>query len=531
MRETINTSVLVIDDEEMVRDNIEDILVPRHHIYDSGRINAAANILFDTPQPVLTSSTSNIPNFIVHKAANGMEGLEMVKKSILANKPYAVIFLDMRMPGWDGLETAIEIRKYDNKVEIIFVTAFSDRSISDIVANAGQNIGYHCKPYASEEIIQLATKAVTDYGKLRNLERLIEIISSINLEEHQLNPLLHNILDQLALYIDTDMALLGKLHDDYTYEKIFSIGTIEEKIDVEQLITKIKSIDIAVEEVVLMDDIILAKMDNYSIFAVLKKDHKLKTEKLYLLKLFVQNAAKAVRNAELHEKLLQKEKLSAIGKAVGMMMHDLRSPIQSLKIIAEMMREENVQNEWLDVIDMCGKQVSEIFEDFLDFINVNPIKKAPVHLHEIIEDGIKMTESRSDVTQVIIDRNISGDTVIWGDKSKLKRVVMNVVNNAIDALLDHKVKAPHISIVTEANEINNTVVIQIRDNGPGIPPSIIKTLFDPFITKEKSNGTGLGLAIVKQYVTAHGGTVSVENNDGAFFTIILPVSSAGIEDN
>ena len=60
------------------------------------------------------------------------------------------------------------------------------------------------------------------------------------------------------------------------------------------------------------------------------------------------------------------------------------------------------------------------------------------------------------------------------------------------------------------------------DNGPGIPAEISKTLFEPFITRQKSNGTGLGLAIVKQYIIAHGGNIKVENNDGALFTIHLP---------
>lgn len=525
MGEFINTSVLVIDDEEMVRDNIEEILVPRHNTYDAERINAAANILFDTPTPVLTNNTSNIPNFIVHKAANGMDGLEMVKQSLIENRPYAVIFLDMRMPGWDGLETAMHIREYDIKAEIIFVTAFSDRSINDILANAGQNVGYHCKPYASEEIIQLATKAVSDYGKLRNLEKLIDMISSVSLDERHLNPLLRNILDQLALYIDTDMALLGKLHGDYTYEKIFSIGAIEERINLEQLIAKVKDIPIAVEEVIQIDEIVLAKLDSYSIFAVLKKDQKLKTEKIYLLKLFVQNAAKAIRNAELHEKLLQKEKLSAVGKAVGMMMHDLRSPIQSLKIVAEMMRQENIQSEWIDVIEMCGTQASEIFEDFLDFINDTPIKKQPVSLKEIIDDGTRMAEGRCNIAQVTIHKDIPENIIVPGDKSKLKRVVMNIVNNAVDALLDHQVVNPVINIDVAKNELLNTIIIQIHDNGPGIPQEILKTLFEPFITKEKSHGTGLGLTIVRQYITAHGGSVSVDNNNGAVFTITLPMSA------
>ena len=222
MSESINASVLVIDDEEMVRDNIEEILVPRRKSQESENADLAASILFDTPA-TQASQKNSVPRFKVDKAANGMEGVEMIKRSVQEGRPYAVIFLDMRMPGWDGMETAVEIRKYDSKAEIIFVTAFSDRGIDDIIAQAGENVGYHCKPYASEEITQIATKAVSDYNKLRNLERLIVAISSISVDEQQLTPLLRNILDQLATYVETDTALMGKLHENHEYEKVFKI--------------------------------------------------------------------------------------------------------------------------------------------------------------------------------------------------------------------------------------------------------------------------------------------------------------------
>ena len=524
MKEAANAAVLVIDDEEMVRDNIEEILVPRKSSAQSERVDQAASILFDAPSvSVLTPRASNIPNFIVHKASNGMEGVELVKKSVSEGRPYAVIFLDMRMPGWDGMETAVQIRKYDSKAEIIFVTAFSDRSIDDIIARAGQNVGYHCKPYASEEITQLATKAVSDYNKLRNLEKLIEAISSISLDEHQLNSLLQNVLDQLATYVETDMALLGKVHDDYIYEKIFSIGSIEGKINLDELISRVKSAQIADGEVIQMDEVVMARLDNYTIFAVLKKDEKLKTEKLYLLKLFVLNAAKAIRNAELREKLLQKEKLSAVGKAMSMMMHDLRSPIKNIKVMTDLMRQDKVESEWLDLIDESGTQASEIFEDFLDFINETPAKKLPVRLDKVIEEGVKMAQARNNSAVMTIDKKIPPELGVSGDESKLKRSIMNLVNNATDALLDHKVVDPRIDISASADKTGSRVSIIIRDNGPGIPDEIIKTLFEPFITSKKANGTGLGLAIVKQYITAHGGDIKVENDKGAVFTISLPV--------
>jgi two-component system NtrC family sensor kinase len=523
MRDAANTAVLVIDDEEMVRDNIEEILVPRKN-NSANDIGQAASILFDAPaQALLTPRTSNIPNFTVHKAANGMEGLELVKKSVTNGTPYAVIFLDMRMPGWDGMDTAVEIRKFDTKAEIIFVTAFSDRSIDDIIARAGQNVGYHCKPYASEEITQLATKAVTDYNKLRNLEKLIEAISSISIEEGHLNSLLRNILDQLATYVETDMALLGKLHDDFVYEKLFSIGAIEEKINLDELIAKLKVTPVVDGEVVQLDDVVFARLDNYTIFAVLKKAEKLKTEKLYLLKLFVLNAAKAIHNAELKEKLMQKEKLSAVGKAVSMMMHDLRSPIKNIKVLTDMMRPELPENEYLDMIDECGVQASEILEDFMDFIKETPVKKLPVNVERIIEEGIKLAEARNANGKVTINKNIPANLVVGGDESKLKRTIMNLVNNAVDALLDHKIVEPRIDISAVADEKLNRAIITIRDNGLGIPNDIMKTLFDPFVTKQKANGTGLGLAIVKQYITAHGGEIKVGNDTGAVFTISLPL--------
>ena len=516
----VNTSVLVIDDEEMVRDNIADILTPHKQSAESLDISNAASVLFDEPTPILAPRTSHIPIFTVDKASNGMEGVKKIQDALKAGRPYAVIFLDMRMPGWSGLETAIEIRKYDSKAEIIFITAYSDTSIDQIVEQAGQNVGYHCKPYASEEIVQLATKAVTDYNKLRNLEQLMESISSIGLNKHQLASLLKNILDQLATSLDTDMALIGKLHDDMTYEKILSIGAMEERVNLDELITRIKNAKIAKDEVAQIDELVMARLDHYSVFAVLKKQERLKVEKMYLLKLFIQNAAQAIRNVELYEKLLQKEKLSAVGSAVGMVMHDLRSPIKNITLITNLMREDGNTSDLLDMIDQSAAQASEIFDDFLDFINQTPVKKYPVSIDKIVDEAIAQTESRDGVHNIMIHKNIPEKLIAHGDESKLRRAISNIVNNAVDILNDLKIHGAYIDIT--AKQEGNRVLITITDNGPGIPAEITKTLFEPFVTKQKNGGTGLGLAIVKQFINAHGGEIWVENAPGAVFTIQLP---------
>ena len=523
-KEIINARVLIIDDEQMVRDNIEEILIPKKFT-QSKIIKEASSILFDEEdnEDAFFSHTnnSNIPKFTVDKAINGMDGLDKINASLAENNPYAVIFLDMRMPGWDGLETAINIREVDTKAEIIIVTAFSDRSINEIVNKAGQNVGYHCKPYASEEILQLATKAVNDYNKLRNLERLISVISNISLSETQLNSLLQNILDQLAMYLGSNVALLGKIQNSKEYQKLFSIGSVEKEINLDKISSIITSSKTTNEEVIQIDELVFVKLEEYSIFAVLSKDHQLKTEKIYLLKLFVQNAAKAIVNAELHEKLLQKEKLTAVGNALTMLIHDLRSPIKSIPMLTGILRSEGVNSESLDLIDMCGEQASEIFEDFLDFIKNAPLVMTPIDIGNLVNEVIEQLNTQNDIKNISIKLDIQQGLKLSGDKSKLKRVLMNLLNNAIEVLNDKKINGPEIEISVRQNE--DDVSIIIKDNGPGIPDHIINNLFEPFITVNKTNGTGLGLAIVKQYIVAHKGTIHVENNNGAKFIMSLPI--------
>lgn len=525
MLETLNTRVLIIDDEEIVRDNIEDILIP-NHLLPNERVSSAASILFggtDSQDEVLVPTLNrNIPVFTVDKAVNGMEGVDMIRQSIAEENPYAVIFLDMRMPGWDGLETAMYIREVDPKAEIIIITAYSDRSIEEIVEKAGQNIGYHCKPYASEEILQLATKAVNDYNKLRNLEKLISAISNINVSQTHLNSLLQNILDQLSMYIGSHSALIGKLNDAQEYEPLFSIGSIEKEINIYKISEIISSAKFNQEEVEQIGDVVFVKLEGYSIFAVISREFHLKTERLYLLKLFVHNAAKAIKNIQLQEELIKKEKLSAVGKALGMLMHDLRTPIKSIPYFTDLIRQEGIESEWLGLIDQCGQQASEIFDDFLDFLKEAPLQLQPVIVSQLIKESITLTRGRLNLDEIVIQEKLEPGLLVMGDKNKLKRAIMNLISNAIEACKEYQVSQPTIRIT--ATRSGSQVILTIHDNGPGIPDALLHTLFDAFVTANKTNGTGLGLAIVRQSIQAHGGTISVCNDQGACFTLRLPLA-------
>ncbi|MDO3627623.1 ATP-binding protein [Mucilaginibacter sp. BT774] len=518
----LNTAVLIIDDEEIVRNSVEDILVPKEASTDSDSINQAFSVLFETSQALTAARPRIIPNFAVDKASNGAEGIRKVREAVERDRPYAVIFVDMRMPGLDGLEAATEIRKYDCKAEIIFLTAYSDHSIEEIIEQAGQNVGYHCKPYAPEEIIQLATKAVTDYDKLRNLESLIESISSIGLNQNQLMSLLKNILNQVTGSLKTDMALIGKIHDNSGYEKVISTGAFDDHIDLDELIARVKNIRIEKDEVKQIDNLVLARMDSYSVFALLKKQESLKTEKMYLLKLFMQHAAQAIRNAELNAQLIQKEKLSAVGQVIGMVIHDLRSPISNIKQTAGLMREVDQPGDLIGMIDQSVEHTLLIFDDLLDFIKENPVKKVPVDLNKIIEAAIRQASAKQGFSRITMIKDIPETLMIPGDENKLERVMVNLLNNAVDAVSNNTGEKGTIRIRAEVQDDN--LILHIADNGPGIPAEIGQTLFEPFVTLHKANGTGLGLAIVRRFIAMHGGDVSVACNPGADFRISLPLN-------
>jgi signal transduction histidine kinase len=325
------------------------------------------------------------------------------------------------------------------------------------------------------------------------------------------------------MYIGSESAVIGKLLDTHEYQKLFSIGSVEKAINMEKLSAIVNAADFSTDEVFQVDELVLVKLEDYYFFATLHKNEKLKTEKLYLLKLFIQNAAKAIINVQLYESLVQKEKLSAVGKALSMLMHDLRSPIKNIPIFSSFIRKSGYTSKWLDMIDRCGEQASEIFDDFLDFIRETPIKLLPVSINTLIEEGIALADNRSPITNITIEKELGSGLFVLGDNSKLKRIIMNLVSNAVDVLKDYKIIDPRIII--KAQKKNNAVVISIKDNGPGIPDYIKENIFDAFVTANKSNGTGLGLAIVKQYILAHNGTITVSNNNGAMFTIVLPLAN------
>ncbi|MEL6132434.1 MAG: HAMP domain-containing sensor histidine kinase, partial [Bacteroidota bacterium] len=151
------------------------------------------------------------------------------------------------------------------------------------------------------------------------------------------------------------------------------------------------------------------------------------------------------------------------------------------------------------------------------------LKKEPITVNPYLLEIIRELRHKEPTEKVTIKMEASEELVGMADPRKLKRVIVNLINNAVEAMESHGVDDPKVSVI--GAQVNGHIELKIQDNGPGIPEKIRRKLFDPFVTSGKENGTGLGLAIVKQIVDAHEGKIVVDSSDaGACFTISLPRS-------
>ena len=154
--------ILAIDDESAVHETYDAIFESK---MDSELDEL--DLLLGGPGP----EESEFAMFALEHAMSGKEGLQKIVEAIDVNNPFAVIYLDMRMPmGWDGLETAQHIREIDQEVRIILITAYMDHSLTDIRKKIGVKFEFLSKPVDSNELLQLTLSLATSWSQGRTLE-------------------------------------------------------------------------------------------------------------------------------------------------------------------------------------------------------------------------------------------------------------------------------------------------------------------------------------------------------------------------
>ncbi len=234
------------------------------------------------------------------------------------------------------------------------------------------------------------------------------------------------------------------------------------------------------------------------------------------------HAAIALENARLVERMVQSERLSAVGKMANTIIHDIKNPMGTLRVYAQVIKKKTESPEAVKMADEMIRQVDRFVtmtQEILDFSRgVSEIHLAQENIGEMMDTAISFIEKDLSKSHITVVRRF-GYTGMWVlDVEKLVRVFYNLAGNAGDAMNG----GGTLTISTSIRE--DRLLISFADTGPGIPDEIRPRIFEPFATYGKKHGTGLGLSIVKKILDDHKGDVEVEtaSGKGTTFTLIIP---------
>ena len=236
------------------------------------------------------------------------------------------------------------------------------------------------------------------------------------------------------------------------------------------------------------------------------------------------HASIALENARLAREMVQSERLSAVGKMASTIIHDIKNPMGTLRMYAQVIKKKTGDAESAQLAEEMIRQVDRFVnmtQEILDFSRgVSDIHLETVPLEDVMEGALAFIEKdllKRNVT-VVRDFQYSGECTM--DVEKMVRVFYNLAGNAADAMKD----GGTLTIRTEKRD--GTLAIAFTDTGCGIPDEIRSKILEPFFTYGKRHGTGLGLAIVKKIVDDHHGKLEIESvvNQGTTFRLIIPIS-------
>jgi PAS domain S-box-containing protein len=222
------------------------------------------------------------------------------------------------------------------------------------------------------------------------------------------------------------------------------------------------------------------------------------------------------------EKFIQSEKLSAIGQLAAGVAHEIRNPLTSLKGFTQLLKSKFTDQEifYFDIMQQELDRINQIVNDFMTLAKPNLHEFNNGSIVEIFKSVIAILETQAIMTNVNIKKEYTDEVPsIYCDENQLKQVFLNIIKNAIEAMPD----GGDVTITIKEEVKPGKLHIQIKDQGIGIPHSLIEKLGEPFFTTKK-NGTGLGLMITQRIIAAHGGTFHISSIEkkGTIVDVYLP---------
>jgi len=226
------------------------------------------------------------------------------------------------------------------------------------------------------------------------------------------------------------------------------------------------------------------------------------------------------------EQLLQSEKMSAIGQLIAGVAHELNNPLTAILGYAQLLEAEKLETRAMEYVGKVFKQAQRthrVVQNLLSFARQRKPEKQDFDVVKVLDEALLLRDYDMKVSSIKLQREIDTDVpAVSGDPHQLEQVFLNIINNALDAMLEGEQRSLRVRV----HASGENVIIEFHDSGPGLTePSRI---FEPFYTtKSVGKGTGLGLSICYGIIKEHGGEISARNAEAGGAVIEVRLPSAG----
>ncbi len=575
--------ILLVDDSKSIHNDIKALLRPPKPV-KSNKVSALQQKLFDPNGGRSDPGHKGLPEYtqrFIHEyeiddAYQGEQSVEMVNAAAADGYPYALVFMDVRMPpGIDGVQAAKQIWEQHPFTEIVLCTAYSDYSWNQMIKTLGENnhLLVLKKPFENIEIKQTALAMTTKWmlnRKYREQNKKLksEIIEHRNAREEmaRLRNMLKNIIDSMPsilvgvnteghvtqwnreaqLYTGTSPEMAhGKIISDLFPNFNIGIGKIHNAIKKNEPQKYSKVTTLTGNQKQYFDVTIYPLVADRTEGAVVRIDD-------------------ITEYARIEEMMVQTEKMMSIGGLAAGMAHEINNPLagilQSTQVISNRIREDLPKNrtaaeecgtsmetiksymdkrgllKMVESISQSGKRASKIVNNMLSFSRKSKSEFSLHNTNRLLDATIELAENDYDLKKnydfrkIKIIREYDPETPeLMCEANNLQQVFLNIIQNSAHALSEKKGGTKNPSIFLRIKPGNNMISIEIEDNGPGMDDVVRKRVFEPFFTtKPVGKGTGLGLSVSYFIITKnHGGTMAVESTpgNGTKFIIGLPINN------
>ena len=537
--------ILVIDDNKSSHDDFRKILAPANAADDA--LEAAEAALFGAPQQSQTCSQT----FTIDTASQGEEGLQMVKNAQAEGLPYAMAFVDVRMPpGWDGIETTRQIWQVCPDMQIVICTAYADCCWSEVQEQIKprDRMLILKKPFDIIEVIQLAI-SLTEKSRLllESKSHLEELEQRVKLRTQQLEASKLAAHEKASLLeLSRDAILVCGLDHRITYwnkgaERLYG-WTAEEAVG--RMMTEIKDQNSEAFHQACEKVMQAGKWDG-ELNQVGKEGRKLIVEARWTL---LRDAAGQPRSIlvinsditerkKVEEQLLRAQRMESLGTLAGGIAHDLNNALTPIMMSIELLKlheQDALRLGVLATIESSARRGADMVRQVLSFSRGVEGRRVEVQIGHLLK-GIEKIANETFLKNIWVNSDISADLwIVQGDPTQIHQMLLNLCVNARDAMpnggtlklcaSNHLLDA-HCAAMIPGAKPGPYLLVEVEDNGTGMPPEVMDRIFEPFFTtKELGKGTGLGLSSALAIIKSHQGFIraSSELDKGSKFQVYLP---------